>query len=198
MNSFSRSSPCPICAGYANLIRDRGERCHGFLSDDRKYAHCSRQEHAGSLVIDSGSGTYAHFLFGQCRCGARHNGERHPKGGRRQHHLTDLGNARRMIEQHGRDLSFCHIWKKWLVWDGARWTADTSGEVERRAKHTVLTIYEEAAAEQDEAKRKALAKWAASSESRSRISAMVDLAKTESGVTLVPERLDGEPWLLNC
>ena len=113
-------------------------------------------------------------------------------------HRTDLGNAGRLVTAHGKDLRFCHTTNKWLVWDGTRWQFDTNGEVERRAKQTVLSIYAEVASEGDEDKRKALAKWAAGSESRGRINAMIELAKSESGIPVAPEDLDSDPWLLNC
>jgi hypothetical protein len=51
-----------------------GHRCWGFLSDDGQWAHCSREEHAGSLPFHVDSLTYAHRLAGDCRCGARHDG----------------------------------------------------------------------------------------------------------------------------
>ena len=49
----------------------RGERCFGFLSSDGRYAHCSREEFAGPLERE-GSGTYAHYLGGGCKCGKDH------------------------------------------------------------------------------------------------------------------------------
>src|SRR5262245_56780624 len=56
--------------------------------------------------------------------------------------LTDLGNARRLVRRHGKDLRYCLAWGKWLSWDGRRWRIDDSGEVMRRAKATALSIYE--------------------------------------------------------
>jgi putative DNA primase/helicase len=65
------------------------------------------------------------------------------------HHLTDLGNAQRFVERHGRDLRFSHERKKWFVWGGTRWAVDVDGQVERRAKETTISIYDEAASEED-------------------------------------------------
>ena len=47
-------------------------RCFGFLSDDARFAHCTRDEHANGLAFASESQTYAHFLEGDCRCGRVH------------------------------------------------------------------------------------------------------------------------------
>ena len=32
--------------------------------------------------------------------------------------LTDLGNAQRLVQRHGRNIRCVHHWKKWLTWDG--------------------------------------------------------------------------------
>ena len=47
--------------------------------------------------------------------------------------FTDTGNARRLVDTHGRDLRWVARWKAWYVFDGRRWARDETGEVERRA-----------------------------------------------------------------
>ncbi len=110
--------------------------------------------------------------------------------------LTDLGNAERFDARHGRDVLYCYPWGKWLVWTGARWERDDSGRVHRMAKEAVRGIYAEAAAAEDEERRKALARHATRSEAEARIRAMLELAKSD--VPVSPEQLDRDPWLLNC
>lgn len=112
-------------------------------------------------------------------------------------HLTDLGNAERLVVQHGDRLRFCKRLGQWFVWDGRRWKPDETGEVERLAKETVRTIYAEAAAEADPARRVELAKHARASEAAGRIAAMVTLAATEQPVVVRVEELDADPWVLN-
>ncbi|WP_338819594.1 hypothetical protein MTCOM_10940 [Moorella thermoacetica] len=112
-------------------------------------------------------------------------------------HLTDLGNARRLIKQHGENLHYCHPWGKWLVWDGKRWKKDETGAVLRLAKDTARSIYAEAAEEPEEAIRKKIADHARKSESALRIKAMVTLAESEPGIPVLPRELDRNPWLLN-
>jgi hypothetical protein len=74
LNRFTKSNPCPVCKGYDRLERGKGTRCHGFLSCDGNYAHCSRENFAGGLPLESDkSNTYAHWLVGDCRCGGGHN-----------------------------------------------------------------------------------------------------------------------------
>jgi 5S rRNA maturation endonuclease (ribonuclease M5) len=74
MKRFTRSNHCPICTGYDGQERGRAKRCYGFLSDDGQWAHCTREEYAGSLPRTS-SDTFAHLLYGDCRCGTVHNPE---------------------------------------------------------------------------------------------------------------------------
>jgi putative DNA primase/helicase len=56
-------------------------------------------------------------------------------------HLTDTGNAARLVRRHGRDLRYCHPWGRWLVWDGRRWAPDATAEAVRRVKETALWFY---------------------------------------------------------
>jgi P4 family phage/plasmid primase-like protien len=108
---------------------------------------------------------------------------------------TDLGNAERLIARHSGDLRYVHPWKRWLVWDDTRWKPDASGEVERRARETVRSIYAEAEAANDKDERRAIARHATASEARSKIDAMIALAR--SMVPAEPDDLDADPWVLN-
>jgi P4 family phage/plasmid primase-like protien len=110
--------------------------------------------------------------------------------------LTDLGNAERFTARHGGDVRYCYPWTKWLVWTGSRWERDDAGRVHRLAKDTVRSIYGEAAAAEDEDRRKALAQHATRSEAEAKIRAMLELAKSEIPVS--PDELDADPWLLNA
>ncbi len=113
-------------------------------------------------------------------------------------HLTDLGNAQRLVTRHGRDLRYCHLWNKWLAWDGMRWQVDDSGEIVRRAKDTVRGIYAEAKETSEPEERKAIARHALRSEADARIKAMISLAQSEPGIPIDPTLLDTDPWLLTC
>lgn len=69
---------------------------------------------------------------------------RYPAG--RRHELTDLGNARRLVERFGEDIRYCQAWKSWLVWDGTRWRKDETGAVVRMAKEMAEAMLLEAQA----------------------------------------------------
>ncbi len=69
---FSPSQPCPVCGGHERMKRGEGVRCTGFVSGDGEWAHCSRENHAGSAPYNEGSKAYVHKLRGSCRCGVEH------------------------------------------------------------------------------------------------------------------------------
>lgn len=111
--------------------------------------------------------------------------------------LTDLGNAERLVAEHGRDLRFAPG-IGWLAWDGRRWKRDADGEVVRRAKKTIRALYSLAGELEDSGERQRFAKWATNCESQPRLAAAVKLAETEElGVVVDPEQLDADRFLLN-
>lgn len=110
---------------------------------------------------------------------------------------TDYGNAERLVARHGEDLRYVTAWKAWLVWDGSRWTRDTTEEVERRAKETARQISRTALElEHDDARLKFL-KFGRATEQAARLRAMITLAESEPAVPLEPHQLDADPWMLN-
>lgn len=112
--------------------------------------------------------------------------------------LTDLGNARRFVQQFHRDVRHVKSWRRpWLIWDGARWAPDETGEADRLAKNTVKAIYQEAGRLSNSEQHDALVKHAIRSESASRIRSILELASTEPEIALISDVLDADPWLLN-
>lgn len=109
---------------------------------------------------------------------------------------TDLGNAERLVSMFGRDIRFAPA-IGWFTWDGRRWQRDIDGAVMRFAKQTVRSMYAAAQESDDGEERKQLAKWAAASESESRLRAAVKLAETELEVIVRADELDADPWLFN-
>jgi P4 family phage/plasmid primase-like protien len=115
----------------------------------------------------------------------------------KQHHLTDMGNARRLVERFGENIRFVGEWG-WLCWDGRRWKIDKTAAAERFAKAAVGTIYAEAGQEEEPERRKEIADWARKSESKAKLDAMLTLAESEIEVRATPEDFDRDPWQLNC
>lgn len=72
MERFKKRNPCPVCQGGDDMPRGKGLRCHGFLSGDGFYAHCTNDNAAGSLTKSPKDDTYHHRLNGPCKCGMTH------------------------------------------------------------------------------------------------------------------------------
>jgi len=111
------------------------------------------------------------------------------------YHLTDLGNAERLVSKCGEDLRYLHSESCWLVWNGKQWVKDDQELVKQKAKEVVMSIYAEASKALDSSERKAIGNWAKSSESDYRIKGMLSLAQPDLAIR--SEELDKDPYLLN-
>jgi putative DNA primase/helicase len=109
---------------------------------------------------------------------------------------TDLGNARRLVKRHGKNIHFVPELGKWVVWCGSRWQIDNDGAIMRLAKETVEAMYSEAVGLANGNDRDALLKHAIRSQAEARLKAMVNLAATEPDIVLAAKFLDADPWLL--
>jgi putative DNA primase/helicase len=113
-------------------------------------------------------------------------------------HLTDLGNARRLVRQFGEDIRYVPSTKAIHLWAGTHWPPDDTLQIDRYAKNVAEDLYREAGYEDDAQRRKQLARHAMQSESARAIRAMIELAKSERSIVLPAAALDRNPWLLNC
>ena len=110
---------------------------------------------------------------------------------------TDLGNARRLVADHGHDLRYAPQWGSWLIWHNTRWQEDITGETNRRAKAVVDGMITQQATITNDNERKALHKHWQRSQAASRLDAMIHVATTEPGIPIRIDQLDADPWLLN-
>jgi putative DNA primase/helicase len=110
---------------------------------------------------------------------------------------TDLGNAERFVARHGRDLRYVAEWKRWLVWDGKRWAADDSLEVQRRAQETIRSMWA-AVADLPARDQEDWAKHILRSETSGRLSALLECARANERLVVRPAQLDADPWLVTC
>lgn len=117
-------------------------------------------------------------------------------GGSPKYMRTDLGNSERFIDQYGDSVLFDHSRGKWLLWNRAQWEWDENGRVQALAKQSARSIWKEAEGVDGEDERKKIGLHAVRSESANKIDAIVKLAR--SAVPVTADRLDADPWLLNC
>jgi putative DNA primase/helicase len=127
-------------------------------------------------------------------------------------HLTDLGNARRVVARHGQDLRYCHPWKSYLCYDGKRWLQDATGEAVWYVKNTQAEMYGAVAEKikllgdvgddwgrkNDLTRLAALLKHALKWEDGKRITASLELVRSEPGIPILPDQMDTDHFLLNC
>jgi putative DNA primase/helicase len=112
--------------------------------------------------------------------------------------LTELGNANRFLYHHGTDVRHCHLWGKWLIWDGKRWDVDVTGKALDLASenaNTILFDLDHATGDKDERKR--IIEWWRSSQGRRRCESTLALAATKGDTPVRPDQFDADPWLLN-
>jgi len=129
-------------------------------------------------------------------------------------HLTDLGNAKRLVELHGADFRYCGKLDQVFYWMGTRWVPDVTGRLNEFAEDVVQSIYLDATVMQAEAatgpgatpnqrqnlskQAESISKWARQSENNARINAMIAMAKLRHDVQIEPDAWDANPMLLNC
>jgi putative DNA primase/helicase len=111
-------------------------------------------------------------------------------------HLTDMGNAERLVVRHGKDIRYCFPQSAWWTWTGTHWQRNEEGQVDLWAKETIRAIYAEAAEIIDDRQRAELIRHASRCESWQRRKAMIESAKSE--IPVKPTDFDLNPWLLNC
>jgi putative DNA primase/helicase len=114
--------------------------------------------------------------------------------------LTDLENGARFAKDHGLDVRYYKVDKKWWQWDGKRWARDETGRMDRLAKATAKRIVKDcwdAGIDPDAPEDKGRVRQLMEMQSMRRIESMVKAAQTEEEMVVTPAQFDTHPWLLN-
>jgi putative DNA primase/helicase len=119
--------------------------------------------------------------------------QRYEPGTRRP--LTELGNAERLVDRHGRDIRYIPEFGAWMYWESGYWAKDGIGKINQLAKEVIRGIYHEAAEEGSSDMRDAITRHAKASERKNAIDHMVQLAASEPGISVHSHFLDCNPWL---
>jgi len=88
--------------------------------------------------------------------------------------------------------------KKWLIWDGRRWTSEDNRRVRRLFKNTIREMYRQAAAIAEKERRESAEHHARQSEAAAKIRAALECSECEIGIAISANALDTDPFLLNC
>jgi putative DNA primase/helicase len=110
--------------------------------------------------------------------------------------LTDLGNAERLVDEHGKDLRYVNEWG-WMWWDNRRWKHD-GGALHARALMAEVSrgIHREADQALSREERERLFAHAIRSESDRRITAALHLAEPKLAADV--DDFDQCPFFFNC
>lgn len=114
------------------------------------------------------------------------------------YHLSDWGNAERLTKIHGEKIRYCHPFKRWYIWAGGQWNFDTTGLLKKFCKDVVKELLAEAIKAPNSDARKKLVNFSQSCETNQRMLGMLSMAESETGVPILPEDLDRDPYLFNC
>ncbi len=109
--------------------------------------------------------------------------------------LTDAGNAECMVSLFGDFMRYCNTRKKWLTWDGIKWSAADSGVPQMAAVAVARIRHEAANSVPDFESRKRLTQWALSSESVKRSSDTLQMAQALPQFATSIEDYDQNPFL---
>lgn len=110
---------------------------------------------------------------------------------------TDLGNAKRFVSLHQRNIRYVPAWKCWMMWDGKRWGKKDNSSMTVLVDEMIQSMYAEAngGGHTDEVDK--LRKHARATESEKAIMSTIRLAQGQPGVIAQPSDFDKNPWLFN-
>jgi putative DNA primase/helicase len=98
----------------------------------------------------------------------------------------------------GNEIRYCVEMKKWMVWDGRRWTNGETRRVRQMFKKTIREFYKQAADIADKHLGAAAERHARRSEGAASIRAALECTESEEGIAVSANALDTHPFLLNC
>jgi putative DNA primase/helicase len=111
--------------------------------------------------------------------------------------ITDTTNAHRLLVEHGKDIRYNALWKKWVVWNGTHWEIDDGYLIHDKGLKIIRQIYRDLLKTADHRERIDIEKHAIQSESARRRKALVEVASWIPDLNVKADQLDKDPWLFN-
>mgnify|MGYP003630434566 CR=1 FL=1 len=115
-------------------------------------------------------------------------------------HMTSNGAARRFMDGNFKDFRYVIEWKKWLFWDGKRWSRKRGeSELGQRARKFTMNEWKKLAESKLSAEeRTEFIRYAKQINDGGQIAKLMKLAAYDSRVAISQDELDQEKYLLNC
>ena len=114
---------------------------------------------------------------------------------------TDSDNAAWFAQLEGDNIRYVHAWRQWVVWSENHWKVDGGNALIADRAKSVPRHHIQRWTKQSETmttgEANELAKWAKQSASKSRIEAMIFLARGVDGVLIDHNSLDADPNMLH-
>ena len=114
---------------------------------------------------------------------------------------TDSSNAWWLAQLEGDQIRYVHAWGKWIVWSENHWKVDGGNALIAHRAKAVARHHSQKWAEQSKemttGEANQLASWTKQSFNKSRIEAMVYLARGVDGVLIDHNSLDADPTMLH-
>ena len=116
---------------------------------------------------------------------------------------NDHANAKLFVRKYGAFVRYCAAWGKWLVWaaegeEWGRWVVDETERVMAFARTIPEDMKAWVADAEDEKVARAREGWRQQCGNATRLKAMLELARGDASISVSPEQLDADGWLLNC
>jgi putative DNA primase/helicase len=109
--------------------------------------------------------------------------------------LSDAGNAECMTALYGNKFRYDHTRKKWLVWDGIKWSLDGTGLARKHAVKVVRARQQAAMDVENFDIRRRLAQWGLASENITRVNAMLQMSEVLEPFSTTIEQYDSNDFL---
>jgi len=107
-----------------------------------------------------------------------------------KYEMSEMGNARRMVDLYGKDLMYVAETDTWYKWSDTRWVPCVREIVLRLAEKAVRTIQSDVESSTSEKGKKRLASWYNVSQRSAMLENMLNLVRKTPGVMTVPDSLD--------
>ncbi len=120
-----------------------------------------------------------------------------PQAPSRPDEPSEMTIAERMVDAQEGAIRYSWPQGAWYHFDGKRYARDDTGALRRMAKRAIRSLYQDAAEETDDKRRRRLAAYALKAETDAKVEGIIRLARSEPDVPILPDELDSDHYALN-